>query len=161
MNIGKYLEQIGVDVLRGTPAGGIVADLVEIAIQDVIDGSATGASTVERVNALPDDAKSRLLNKELPDGLVKLPAWSQPAPPPAARGGFVGALLVFVLVLADCFVSAMIGWKYFMQGTLPTEEMVSILLGIPVVGICIYYGVGTDRLMQAMVDLAEQRKSKS
>lgn len=158
MNVGKYLEKLGEGVLRDRPAGVIVADLVEIAIKDVVDESATAADVVAKLGALGDDDKNQLLSKELPAGLVDLVNWKidQPAP----KGGFIANLLVGVLILADCFISGIIGWRYFGQDIVPSEDMVMIILGAPVVGICTYYGVGTDKLVQAVLDYGARRKTK-
>lgn len=157
MNVGKYLEKLGEDALRGSPAGTIVAELVEIAIRDVVDDTATAADIVAKLGTLDDDVKSHLLNKELPAGLLDLTNWKIDPP---ARGGFIGNLLVTVLILADCLISGIIGWRYFGQDIVPTEDMVMLILGAPVVGICIYYGIGTDKIVQAVIDYGTKRKSK-
>lgn len=149
MKLGKYLELVGDEAIRSTAAGNTAADMIELVLQEKIDATVTGTAISPRISGLADGVKEMLLSKDLP----AVGATARPT-------SFVGALLVTVLILADCFICAMIGWKFFTQDILPSEEMVTIVLGIPVAGIGIYYGIGTDKLIQALTDMALRRKSK-
>lgn len=135
MNIEAFLEDRADAVLRETPAGDYVADILEVLLADTINTSEKCDVLLSRVKALPDQAAAgRVLFRNVPDGLMPWDSWNQltdtASNSPEAKRRMMGlrALVAVVSILTLAF-GGLLMYEYAVNKVQPTVEQYCVVFG--------------------------------
>lgn len=165
MNVEEVLKQSAETPLRNSPAGGIIADQLEVLTGANVDGSLTGKGAEEMLESVPADLKKRFLGQALDDKLVAFKSWNQireaiANDPDAKSKQVILGIVTLVMVLAACFFGGMLGLEYINHGTVPTADHLLTVSGPLVVSLLLQFGFGRDLLAKAAMDYLSKRVGK-
>lgn len=135
MNIEAFLEDRADAVLRETPAGDYVADILEVLLGDTINTSDKCDALLGRVKAMPDQAVAgRVLYRNVPDGLMAWDSWSQltdtASNSPEAKRRMMGlrALVAVVSIMTLAFGGLLL-YEYAVNKVQPSVEQYGVVFG--------------------------------
>ena len=142
MNIEAFLEERADGVLRDSPAGDYVADIMEVALGDTINSTDTSDALLARIKALPDQAVAgRVLYRVVPEGLMPWQSWTQLTDtasnsPEAKRRMFALKVVIVVLGLLTLGFGGILLYEYAVRAATPSLEQYMIVFG-PLTIVCL------------------------
>lgn len=165
MNVEEVLKQSAEKALRSTPAGGVIADQLEVLTGTNVDSALTGKGANEMLESIPADLKKRFLGQTIDDKFVAYKSWNElreaiANDPDAKSKQKALTAITFVMMSLTMFFGGVLGMEYVKNGIVPTADQLLTVFGPLGLSLLLQFSFGREMVANAAIDYLAKRVGK-
>lgn len=163
MDIGKFLKSVGGAVLKNVPMGGMIYDIADAVLDEVLPPDATGDDVTKLLQKLPPEQYQKIMAKQIDADVAKYQSWvdlrkNMDITSPASKSRSLIAMVFGVgIMLVTLMLTYLFVENYLRLGTYPPIETIMIVYGLPMVVLLAAFGVRSDKILDAILTAALKR----